>query len=459
MKTNLLLILVLLGFHIPTAYAQKAFTLEEAVNYAISNSPQLKLKQLDVADAEGQILEYKSIGIPKVNGKIEYQYFINIPTSIFPDFISPSVYEVLFSEELLERRDIDFGAGFPARFGTNNNLTASISASGLIFDGSFLVGLKAQKLFKNLIQKQINQSKYEIETAVTKAYLPILIAKKNIEILDKNVDNLNSLLYGTKLTYENGLAEKLDVERIELTLENLAVEREKINRTIDILLNALKFQMGYPLNEILNVKDDLDTLVAIAITAAAEADQEINYNNRPEYAVIQTGEELNEINLRRLKAGYLPNVVGFASYQQALQRNKLFDGDENGWFPTTVVGLTVNVPIFDGFEKKAKMQRAQIELEKTQIQKREFERGMRLQIENAKINFLNAQQTVADRKKTVALAQKIYDTTQIKYKEGVGSSLELNIAERDLYTTQANYVNALYDLLVAKTDLDIAKGE
>jgi outer membrane protein TolC len=217
--------------------------------------------------------------------------------------------------------------------------------------------------------------------------------------------------------------------------------------------------MGFPLGESIDLADGFDKLVNLTITEKIDLTEPINYQNRPEYQAILMGLELQEINQKVIKLGKLPAINGFASYSRILQRDQLLNENEGPWFPSTVIGLSLKMPIFDGFNRKARLERAKVDEEQTRISKREFERGMSLAVQNGRIQFVNARQSVLTRQKALDLAQRIFDVAQIKYTEGVGSSLERTQAEADLYTAQNNYINALYDLIVAKTDLDIALGK
>lgn len=431
-----LILLLFFGFNLQ---AQQTFTLEQAVAYGLQNSTKLQMQQIELQDAEGQILEYKAIGIPKINGTASYRYSPDIPTFIIPDFSDPT-------------------KTIAAQFGTSHNVDAGLELQALLFDGSFFVGLQGQRLYRELVQRQAKVPEPEIKANVQKAFLAVLIAERNKGILDKNIDNLESTLRETRAIFENGFAEKLDVDRLELSLNNLKVEAGKIDRLIELSYNLLKFQMTFPLGEAIAIDGNLDALLA-ANNMEDAANTELDITMRPELAVIDKGLELANLNIRRLKVAYAPSLVGFASYSKQLQRNDLFDSNDNPWFTVSNIGASLNVPIFDGLDKKAKLQRARIEVDKNMIQKRDFERGVTLEVQNSKIAFLNAGQTVETTKKSLELAQNIYDVTQIKYKEGVGSSIEVTQAERELYSAQAANINALYDLLVAKTDLDKALGK
>lgn len=455
-KQTLILILHLSG---SLLIAQNTFSLEQAVKYGQENSKSLAIQKLDVQDAKDQVLEYYAIGMPKITGSLGYNYYINIPTNILPDFISPAIYGVLFKENVIPDRTIDFGSGFPAQFGLKNNLTAGLQLNALIFDGSFFVGLKAQKLYAELIQRQIHQSETDVRYQVTKAYLTALSVKENISVLDKNISNLEKVYQEMQQVFKVGFAEQLDVERIELSLQNLKAEKEKLQRLAEFTLNLLKFQMSYPLENELVQTQNIDEILNQSYAEVMDPSIKINASSRAEYQVIEQAKRLADINVRRYKASYFPSLTGFATHQEVLQRNNLFDSKENPWFPTSIVGLNLNVPIFDGFDRKAKIRRAKTVSNKTGMQLAEFERAVGLEYNNARTQYLNALNTLETRKKSLALADKIYRTSNIKFKEGIGSSLEITQSERDLYQAQANILDAQFQLIMAKVDLDKALGK
>ncbi len=439
-------------------YAQSDFSLEEAIDYAIEHSNDMKVAQLDIKDADAQIMEIKSIGMPKVSGRLNYQYYFARPVNPLEDFITPTVYQVLEAENVAGVQPF---VGPPDVFEFSifqrHNVSASIDASVILFDGSYLTGLRASKLFKELTKKGIDVKHEEIAANVTKAYMNILISKENKEILAKNIKNIEKSLREATASYESGFMEQLDVDRLKLSLENVKTEYENIDQIIETTKSLLKFQMSYPLNEDISVNENIENLVSLLSITEDTTEDEIDFTNRAEYAQIEMGYDLNELNVERLKKGYLPSVIASANFNESLQRDNLFSSDI-GWIPQASVSLGVNVPIYDGNEKKGKIKQAQIELEKIDIQKQEFERAVTLQVKTAQLKLKQAIKTLDNRKNALAITESIYDKTQIKFREGVGSSIEITQAEQQLFAAQANYISALYNLLISKTDLDIALG-
>jgi len=440
--------------------AQTSFTVEEAIQYAMQRSASLKLKQIDIEDAGYEINRLRSMGLPTVNGNVNYQYFPAVPAVPLEDFITPIVIGVL-NNTVSQGMPIPFPEPqfFEFSFVTKNNLSGTLEANSLIFDGSFFAALKAAKLYRTFVEEGVAITEQEIRINVTKAYLGVLILEKNKETIAKNIKNLERTYFEMSEMYKEGFIEKLDVQRIELTLSVLRSEAEKLIQVENLSKNLLKFQMDYPLMEDIQLSEDLESSIALAQIDEVNLEAGVDFNLRPEYRQIKKGLELQEVNMERLKKTNWPSLSAFGSVGQSLQRNKLFDSDEGDWLPNAVVGLNLNIPIYDGGLRKAEIGQARLENERVLIELENFEKAVALQVQNARIQFINAKTSVENAEFTLALTEEIYKTTQIKFREGVGSSIESTQAEASLFDAQSNYISALYDLLNAKTDLDIAMGK
>lgn len=453
MKFYIIILSLLLSNFI---YGQKTFTLQEAIAYGLENSNAIKMGNIAVESANYDIKEVKSIGMPSVSGGIDYSYYFYVPLQPVQDFIGPTVYQILEAESLATA-PTGPPETFELGFVQPHALTAKVGVNQLIFDGSYLYAIKGAKLYKELSRKQMDATEQTIKADVTKAYLAVLIARENLVNIQDNIKTLTVSLSEVKAMYEAGFMESLDVDRLQLSFDELAIQEENITEFIKLSENLLKFQMGYPIDEDISLAETIEGLVEKFDAEAALA-YELNPSQRAEFRLLEATQDLNNIDLKRNKAAYYPSVAGFASYQQSLQRQNLFDGDEVGFLPTGVVGLGINIPIYDGGEKSAKIQKVKLNMEKVELQKAEFERGMKLQVRNAESSYRNTKRMLANRKKALAMNESIYDRTKIKFKEGVGSSVEVTQAENSLYSAQNLYISALYDLLQAKVDLDIALG-
>lgn len=465
------LTLFILSLFVGRAYAQpetdtKAFSLQQAVSYALKNHLNMRVAEANIRDANWQVKEFTAIGLPQVNGGASYQYNIVIPKSVIPPFFPEQdftqVQDVNGNLIPISYTRLDangnpvYGGSQTLQFGLRQSLSGNISASILAFDGSYFVGLQAAKGLKEMTERQVGITEQEIKYNVSQAYLTAIMARQNKSIIEKNISNLERSLNELKAMNANGFIEQLDVDRLTLSLANLRTELQALNQQTELAETVLKFQMGFPLTDPIELTDDVELLLVAA--KPVSADGEIDFSNRRELEIIDRNRGLNELNLKRLKAMYLPSVSVFAQAQVSLNRNNLFTDNDIPWIPASVAGIQVNVPIFDGFSKKASIERAKITLEKIEIQKEQFEQATTLQVINARKRYTIAMDRVESQKQNLALAEKIYNVTQVKYREGVGSSIEVTQAERELYQSQANYLNALYDLLQSQVDLSNALG-
>lgn len=417
--------------------AAQAMSLDDCINYALTNNPQIKVAQLQMADAEWQIKENKSTGLPQVTGSIGYQYFIQrpgIPASAL---------------------------GFPGAgdekiaFNAYHSLSPTITANQLFFSNSYRLALKAANYYRDYVAAQAAVTRRTLRNQVIDAYLPALLLADNVKTLDKNIGNLEKLLAETRATNQAGFAEQLDVDRLELSLATLRSERGNLVRQAEMVVNALKMVMGKPVKEDISLADDTDKL--LLQYADADLTSELNPMNRPEYLELLKGREMSALQVELHRKPWMPSVAGFVQYAPGFQGGF---GDDTKWFfiPSAVAGLSVNFTLWDSGTAKARRQRAIVGVQTIDEQKKMLENAFALEIENARKQYLNAQERLQNQQKNLDLARRIYDTTQTKYKAGVGSSFELVSAEQGLYTAQQAVSQARFDLLTAKTAVKKALG-
>lgn len=457
----------------PSLWAQqggvKRLSLQEAIDYAMTQSTEIKNAQINIADAEQQIVERRSTGLPQLTGSASFQRYLQIPRQPLPEGFSIfGLFTEALAVDLRPQLSEDTGNAIDEiyqgsqnggdgsqgiAFFLKNNFTAALNLDAMVFDGSYFVALQAARQYRVYTEREFQVRKREVENAVLDAYLPLLLFDENRELLDKNIANLEELLHETRELYKAGFAEQLDVDRLDLSRANLLIERDNLDRQKEVALTALKYAIGYPLGDELDISDDLESL-----SSGVKEDMlvgEIDLQRRPEVNMLDQAITMNELNIKLNKAGYLPSLRAFGAVQQQYQGNDFKTGF---WAPGAFVGLSLNVPIFDGLYKKSQIQRAELSQEMTRNQRKDLSRAIQLEVSTARTNYLNAQEKLENQQKNLDLAQRIYDTTQVKYREGVGSSVEVTQAEQSLYTTQANYLQALYEVVMAKMRLEQALG-
>ncbi len=444
MKNNLKgILIVVIMYSAVFSFAQQqssSFSLQQAIDYALKNSPNHLNAELDLKNSIYKRNEITGMGLPQVSGSIDIKNYIEIPTSLIPGefFGGPS------------------GSFIPVRFGTKYNSTAGINASQLIFSSDYIIGLSAAKQFINLSKINVNRSKTELAAQVSKAYYNVIINKERMELLDANVVRLKKIFDDTKALNEQGFVEKIDVERIEVQYNNLVTEHDKVEKLISLSENFLKFQMGYKIAEPISLTDSLNV---------AEPDPnilnqtKIDVTNRPDYQLLQSQQKLNQLDVKRLKWGYLPTLVAYGAYQYNAQRQEFdFFDSEQKWFKIALIGATLNINIFDGLQRHYKIQQAKISFDKTANNLKMVEIAADLEASSASISYSNAYSTMLLQKKNRELANHVYEVAQKKYEQGVGSNIELLNAETSLKEAEINYFNAAYDMLISKIDYQKATG-
>jgi outer membrane protein TolC len=332
----------------------------------------------------------------------------------------------------------------------------TLSARQLIFDGSFFVGMQAARTYRELSTKEHIKTKIDVTEAVSKAYYNALITSERLVLLESNFSRLDSLLSDTEALYANGFVEKIDVSRLKVQFNNLTVERNKLQQYAKISNDLLKFQMGMRLSENLEIDDSLDKM---SFEAVEESTSEFNYSKRIEYSQLQTNVSLTQLEMKNNKVQYLPNLYANFNYgylTAAAESNKLFTSER--WLNNGSLGLSLGIPVFDGFLKKNRIQKNKIQLKQIQQTMIMVENSIDLEIRQSKVNLNSAIENMAAQQENMELADEVFTVTKIKYEEGIGSNSEVLDADTALKESQTNYYNALFDALIAKVDLQKAYG-
>jgi outer membrane protein TolC len=432
------------GLFLLTSLAANAqsFSLKQAVDYAITHQVQVKNSQIDLQNASAKINEIKAMGLPQVNGSVALTNNIVLQRAFIPAKIfNPAAAD---------------GELIAAKFGVDNSGFASVGLSQLVFDGSYLLGLKATSVYKDLAIKSVTQSKQQVAENVTKAYYGILVNEKRIGLLSLNLARLDTLLKETRELNKQGFVEKIDVQRLDVQANNLRTELENVNRLQELSYSLLKFQMGYPMEEPIKVTESLEKIELATFNTNTAG--EFSYANRIEYSILQTQENLAELDLKSIKAGYLPRLVLNANYGYNAGANAFSDLMTKQWFDNAAVTVALQIPIFDGFSKKYKAVQSANNLQKVRQSYGLLKSSIDMQRSQASITMKNALESMKEQKANLDLANEISRVTRVKYQQGVGSNLEVLNAESSIKESQANYFTALYNALIAKVEVEKANG-
>ena len=420
---------------------ENTFSLQQAIEYAHQHQSASLNAALDEKMSAAKVKEIVGIGLPQIKAELDVKHFFEIPTSFIPAEFFP---------------DGEAGTYIPVQFGTPWQASAGVSATQIIFDPTYLVGVSASKTYRELSQKNLTRTRIETAVAISKAYYGVLVNRERMKLLDANVTRLQKLRDDTKALYDNGFVEKIDHDRIVLTYNNISTDRENVKRMMQLSDLYLKFQMGLDVNSTVTLSDSLTDEHVRNITVSAEKP---DVTKRVEYSLMQTQQRLMSLDLKRYRVQYVPGIYAYGTYSTNAQRSKFdfFDPD-GGWYPTGIVGATLSWNLFDGIQRERKIQQAKMNLKKTENDMINTANALALEAETNRTQLLNSLSSLNTQKENLDLANEVVRVSKLKYDQGVGSNLEVINAETSLREAQTNYYNALYDALVAKVELDKALG-
>ncbi|MEN8827080.1 MAG: TolC family protein [Flavobacteriales bacterium] len=419
--------------------AQQSYSLEEAIDFATKNNASVKNAVLGIESANQKVKETRAIGLPQVSAAGEFQNFLDIPITVAPaNAFNPAAP----ADELVS-----------LQFGTEFNAKGSLNANQLIFNGSYLVGLQTSKKFKKVSEFQKTKTIQDVKENVIKAYYGALVAEKTMVTLTEIAATAQTIYDQTKGLFDQGLIEEDNVTQLSLNVLQAKNSLNGAKRQWDNTKNLLKFQMGMDVNESISLTSDFDAVISSLDASQSEVTSEINQNI--DFLLLNQQRELNVLNVKYEQSQYLPSLNAFFTHQQNALRND-FDLLESGqpWFPTTIWGLNLSVPIFSSGSRSSKVSQAKIQLKQTENSLSQLEKGLSIQTLSAKTNYDNAFDTYTTSKEAVAISKKIYNNYQIKFKEGLITSLDLSQIQTQYLSTQTQYIQAMYNLVSAKIELD-----
>jgi outer membrane protein len=457
--TSFLSIIICLGLHAQDKDMDSVYTfnLYEAIDFALNNQKDVLNSKLDVDISQKKVDETVGIGLPQITASFDIRDYEKIPTQFIPDFISPTVYNILYNENLIPNQVDKSGQVFPVQFGTQWSATAGVSFSQLLFDPSFFVGVKASKTYRELSEKNLERTKIDRAILVTKAYYLTLLVRERKKVVDANEVRLTKLLDDTKALYENGFVEKMDYDRIQVAKNNVVTEADNFIKLLDVTEKTLKYHIGLPYNTTLYLTDSLDVN---AVKKMKDTLVYANPSDRIEYSLMQTQGKLQEYSLKRYKKQYWPTLYAYGTLSTMAQRTTMNVFDTGyPWYPTTFIGATLNFNLFDGTQRENKIKQEKLNLRKIENDLIDFENAVNLEVSSSRTTLQGAIDALTTQEKNLELATSISRSSKIKYEQGIGSNLEVMDAETALKEAQVNYFNALYNALLAKIDLEKAIGK
>ena len=441
------------------------FSMQEAIDYALENNRTVKNAKRDIEAAKQQKWETTATGLPQINGKIDYQNWLKQQVSLLPAAAfdnTQSVIDVVndYFDANQTSFDINSPEGFiPLRFGTKQTINASVTLSQLLFDGSYLVGLQSAKVFLEISENAKVKTDLEVRKAVINAYGNVLLTEESLNILERNksilLKNLNEI---TKI-YENGLGDEESVEQLQITLNSVESNLKNTTRLKKLAYQMLNITLGLDLNTNTLLTDNLDNLTtqSVILTLLDKSDA---VNNTINYKIADNNKTSKELLLKLEQSKALPNLSAFVNAAYSGNNDSFnFLKNNQQWFGSSLVGVTMNIPIFSSGGRTAASQRARINLEKAQDNLTETEQKLKLEISAAKSDYQFAIEEYENKKQNLNLAERIEQKNETKFFEGITSSFDLRQAQTQLYTAQQDYLKAMLDVINKKAGLETVLNE
>ncbi len=463
-NSSINVVFILLAYNYASAQQIYRLSVNQAVELGTKNSFDLKNLQLDYKIQEQKNKEVTAAIYPTIAASAGITYYTNVPQIQFPSS-DRSIYEVLNKEGVKDKNGniIDVAN---STFTVNNlsfiqpwNMQGGITVNQLLFQPDVFVGLQARKSVLQLAQDNVNVANDNLKEKIYKAYYAVLITQKQLEVLISTKQRLSSLLNDMTKMYENGFAEKLDVDKLQVSLNNTEAGQNQLYNVLRIGVASLKSTLG------INQKDSIEltqNLEVNALKVDLMGGDIFNYDKRSEVRMLNTALELQKLDLKRYRLSYLPTLAVFYQFQRSGQRNNNFaaiTGKPWFWYNTGLLGLQLNIPIYDGNKRKYRMNQSEFNIQKVENNIAQLKQFIDLEQEVAVSSLNNAVINLDVQERNMKLAEEVFNKTKTKYANGLGSSFEVIQADADLQRAQGNYFQALYEGIIAKTSHAKAFGK
>ena len=440
MTKKLLIFSLLLSVSSGFSQQQKeySFSLQEAVTFALDSNYTSINARRDIARAIKQKWETTASGLPQIDASVSYNNNLKQPVTLLPAEITGG----------------EPGTFVPVTFGTKQNANAVVTLNQLIFDGSYLVGLKAAKSFLRYSENINEKTRLEVRKGVINAYGSVLLAQELVAIFEKNKFNLEENLNETRKIFENGLAEEESVEQLEITLLDIETQLNNARRSQAIAKQMFNLALGIDVEAPVTLTDNLDELANQNISLAL-LDASLNIEDNVDFKIAQNLIEQRYFENRLEKSKFLPSLSAFVNYGTSANSDDFtfFNGDQK-WYQSSVLGVSLNIPIFSSGMRSAANQRTKIALDQAKTDFEQTQQQIKLDLTTAQSNYQFAIENYENSKKNLALSERIENKNQIKFTEGLSTSFDLRQAQTQLYTAQQQYFQAMLEVINEKANLE-----
>jgi len=426
--------------NVAEAPAQENLSLQQCIQLAVERNINVERTRLDLEKSGYKVAETRAAMLPKVNVSGSFMDFIEKSKTLLPGII------------------VGREGNLPVEMGTQFNTNASISVTQVLYNQSALTALKIARHLEAISELGVEKVSEELATEISKLYFITVTTEKQRNLIEENIARVKRLSDIIQLLVENGMGKETDFERISVSLENLYTQQSNVKAVHEQQLNMIKYMLVIPLEETIVLTDDAEMPLLFHAPELLT-----DFSDHIDIQMLEAQREMNRLNESLIKAGYLPTVAFVGSYGLTGYReefgNYFKDSPESDWFSSSYVGLSLSIPLFDGFEKRSKLKQARLDSQKTAMTLDNTLERFMVNYQNAMNNYHNHKNNVERQKKNIALAEKVYQETALKYREGLATMSDVLQDELGLSNAQSAYLNALYQFKEAELNIMTLNGE
>ena len=415
-----------------------SLTLDEAIEYGINNNFSVKNANREIEKAQKDRWSTIAIGLPQIYAEVNYQNFLEMPVSLVP--------AEFFGGQSGEFAEISFG--------TKQKVVGSVRMDQLIFDGSYIVGLEASKIFLKISENIYEKTTLETKKIIVNNYAAALLAGENVKLLNKNKKNLEENVSEIHQLFKNGFVEEESVEQIQLTLANINTQLKYAANLSKIIHEMLKFNLGIPVEKKVVLSSQISEIIDES-NLIFENQNNFNISNNIDIKIAENNFLSESLLYKYEKSKFLPSLKAFINGSYT-GNNEKFDFAKNNqkWFGSSLFGLSLDIPLFSSFSKKVNSQKAKISMQQAETKLNETQYRIRMEIETALNDYQLAIENYFTGKENLGLAERIENKNQLKYFEGMVGSFELRQAQLQLYSSQSKYLSSIQNLIERKINLE-----
>ncbi len=419
-------------------------SLDDAIERALDSSYVAINAKRDQLKALKQKWETTADGLPQINAGIDYEYNPKL-------IVTPLPGEVVGGEP---------GTIVPVTFGTEQNMRATATLNQLIFDGSYIVALKAAKTFLEYSKNANEKTQLEVRQSTISAYANALVVQSNIDIIKSNKETAEKNLKETRKIFEEGLAEQEEVEQLQITFQELSNQLKNATRNLDLSKQTLCMVLGLPVDAKLVLTDGLENLAQDQLADFDLLQEQLQVEQNIDYKIANNLVKQRELEWQLERSKALPTLSAFANYGTTTFGNEfVFLDSSQRWFQFSTVGVSLNIPVFSSLKRAKSSQRAEIAMMQAETDLKQSVEQIKLNFNQAKSDYRFALENYQTSQDNLDLAERIERKNIVKYQEGISTSFELRQAQLQLYDAQNRYLQSMLQLINSKTSLETILNE